>query len=90
MGDLGIVGVGGMGAQMWHRLRERSRDAVVVDASPAAVQALVAEGATAAVDAADLASGCDTILLSLPTSAECAVPPGAGSPKAAPERSSST
>jgi 3-hydroxyisobutyrate dehydrogenase len=70
MGELGIVGVGRMGAQMWHRLREQSRDAVVADAVPAAVQALVVEGATAAVDAADLASRCDTILLSLPTSAE--------------------
>jgi 3-hydroxyisobutyrate dehydrogenase len=70
MGELGIVGVGSMGAQMWHRLRERSCDAVVMDVAPSAVQALVTEGATAAADVADLASRCDTILLSLPTSAD--------------------
>ena len=70
MGELGIVGVGHMGARTRHRLRERRATPSLWMLSPAAVEALVAEGATAAADAADLASRCDTILLSLPTSAD--------------------
>jgi 3-hydroxyisobutyrate dehydrogenase len=57
-----------MGAQMWRRLRECTRDALIADTSAAAVKALAAEGATVAGDAAELASQCDVILMSLPTS----------------------
>jgi 3-hydroxyisobutyrate dehydrogenase len=70
MPGLGIIGTGAMGAQMWRRLRERGEDALVLDAAPDAVAALVAESAEAAADTADLAARCPTILLSLPTSNE--------------------
>lgn len=68
--SVGIVGVGNMGAQMWRRLNDEGVSAVVADASPDAVGALVNEGAHAAPHPAGVASTVDVIVLSLPTSAE--------------------
>jgi 3-hydroxyisobutyrate dehydrogenase-like beta-hydroxyacid dehydrogenase len=69
-GELGIIGVGAMGGPMWRRLHDQGRSAIVADASPAATAALAAEGAEVAATPAALASRCDTILLSLPTSTQ--------------------
>ena len=48
MTQLGIVGVGRMGSQIWRRLNDQSHDALVTDSSAAAVDALRTEGATVA------------------------------------------
>ncbi len=68
MSRLGIIGVGQMGAQIWRRLDERDRGAIVFDANSGALAALAAEGALTATGPTDLAARCDVILLSLPTS----------------------
>ncbi|BBL73862.1 phosphogluconate dehydrogenase (NAD(+)-dependent, decarboxylating) [Methylomagnum ishizawai] len=46
--QLGMIGLGRMGANMVRRLMKGGHDCVVFDASPDAVQALAAEGATGA------------------------------------------
>jgi 3-hydroxyisobutyrate dehydrogenase-like beta-hydroxyacid dehydrogenase len=56
-----------MGGPMVRRLLKAGHSVVVFDANPAAVAELVAEGASAAVTAAELASRADTVLVSLPT-----------------------
>jgi 3-hydroxyisobutyrate dehydrogenase len=70
MSRLGIIGVGQMGAQIWHRIDEQAGGAIVADADPSAVAALAAHGAHIAPGPSDLAAKCTTILLSLPTSTE--------------------
>jgi 3-hydroxyisobutyrate dehydrogenase len=70
MRQVGMIGTGAMGSQMWRRLHEAGHTAVVTDANTAATEALRREGATVAPDVAQLAKQCDVILLSLPTSAE--------------------
>jgi len=54
--QLGMVGLGRMGANIVRRLMRAGHDCVVYDVSPAAVAALVAEGATGADSLADLAA----------------------------------
>jgi 6-phosphogluconate dehydrogenase len=53
--QIGMVGLGRMGANMARRLMRRGHECVVFDASPAAVQALAGEGALGADSFADLA-----------------------------------
>jgi 6-phosphogluconate dehydrogenase len=52
--DIGMVGLGRMGANMTRRLLRGGHRVVVYDRDPAAVQALVAEGATGAASLAQL------------------------------------
>src|SRR5487761_2273835 len=54
--QLGMVGLGRMGANIVRRLMRDGHECVVFDISPAAVQALAADGAVAATSLADLAS----------------------------------
>lgn len=63
---IGYMGLGNMGGPLAQRLLLR-HPLLVHDRDPAAVQRLVALGATAATDAADLAARCDVLLLCLPT-----------------------
>ena len=51
--QLGMIGVGRMGANMVRRLMQGGHDCVVFDHSAAAVQALASEGATAAASLAE-------------------------------------
>ena len=51
--QLGMIGLGRMGANMVRRLMKGGHDCVVYDRSAAAVQALVAEGATGAASQAE-------------------------------------
>jgi len=57
--QLGMVGLGRMGANIVRRLMRDGHECVVYDISPAAVQALEADGAVAATSLADLASKLD-------------------------------
>ena len=54
--QLGMVGLGRMGANIVRRLMRDGHECVVYDITPAAVQALEADGAVAATSLADLAS----------------------------------
>ena len=51
--QFGMIGLGRMGAGMVRRLRQAGHDCVVYDRAPAAVAALVAEGATGSESLAD-------------------------------------
>ena len=53
--QLGMVGLGRMGANMVRRLLKRGHECVVQDVSPKAVEALVQEKAVGATGLADLA-----------------------------------
>ncbi|WP_029145765.1 phosphogluconate dehydrogenase (NAD(+)-dependent, decarboxylating) [Microbacterium luticocti] len=53
--QLGMIGLGRMGANIVRRLMRAGHDCVVYDTNPDAVAALVAEGATGADDLADFA-----------------------------------
>jgi 3-hydroxyisobutyrate dehydrogenase-like beta-hydroxyacid dehydrogenase len=64
---IGFAGVGRMGAPMVRRLMAAGHAVTVFDASTAAVDALVAAGATAAPTPAALAEGVEIVFLSLPT-----------------------
>lgn len=66
---VGYIGLGNMGGTLARRLL-RERSLLVHDRDAAAVQRLVALGATACASPSDLAARCDTILLCLPTSAQ--------------------
>jgi 4-hydroxybutyrate dehydrogenase/sulfolactaldehyde 3-reductase len=71
MTTVGFIGLGRMGRSMALNLLKKSgRSLVVYDIAPQGVQALVAEGARAAADIADIAGSCDIILLMLPSSKE--------------------
>lgn len=65
---IGFVGLGSMGGALARRLQLTHR-LHVFDRSPAAVEALVKEGAVGCTSLQQLASSCDVILLCLPTSA---------------------
>ena len=54
--QLGMVGLGRMGAGLVRRLQRAGHECVVYDVNPDAVAALVADGATGASDLADLAA----------------------------------
>ena len=64
---IGFAGVGRMGAPMVRRLLAAGHSVMVFDASAAAVEALVAAGASAAPNPAALAEGSEVVFLSLPT-----------------------
>jgi 2-hydroxy-3-oxopropionate reductase len=64
---IGFAGVGRMGAPMVRRLMAAGHAVTVFDASTAAVEALVAAGATAAATPAALAQTVEIVFLSLPT-----------------------
>ena len=57
--QLGLVGLGRMGANLARRLMRDGHECVVYDVNPDAVAALVAEGATGAVSLSDLAAKLD-------------------------------
>ncbi|WP_217921668.1 phosphogluconate dehydrogenase (NAD(+)-dependent, decarboxylating) [Miltoncostaea oceani] len=57
--QLGMIGLGRMGANIVRRLMRAGHECVVFDVSPEAVAALEAEGATGATSLADLASKLD-------------------------------
>ena len=54
--QLGMIGLGRMGANMVQRLMRAGHQCVVYDVHPEAVQALVKDGAVGATSLADLAS----------------------------------
>jgi 6-phosphogluconate dehydrogenase len=54
--QLGVIGLGRMGANMVQRLHKAGHSCVVYDVNPKAVEALSSQGATGATDLADLAS----------------------------------
>ncbi len=66
---LGFIGLGRMGGPMAARLLHAGYPLSVFDTNPGAVQSLVARGATAGADAADVASRAKIVLLCLPTPA---------------------
>jgi 6-phosphogluconate dehydrogenase len=57
--QLGMIGLGRMGANMVRRLMKAGHDCTVFDMSPQAVAAMAAEGATGASSLADLAARLD-------------------------------
>lgn len=64
--ELGFVGVGRMGTLMTERLLAAGHRVTVSDPSAEAVAALVAQGATAAASAAEVAARTDIVFASLP------------------------
>jgi len=64
-----MIGVGNMGGRMSRRLLAAGYPLTVSDPSPELVDGLVAEGAQAAVSAAEAARDTDLVILSLPTPA---------------------
>jgi 3-hydroxyisobutyrate dehydrogenase-like beta-hydroxyacid dehydrogenase len=64
---VGFVGVGRMGGPMALRLLDAGQTLCVFDTSAAAMQPLVARGATAAASAEEVASNCEIVMMSLPT-----------------------
>src|SRR3954447_24465538 len=60
MGELGMVGLGRMGASMVRRLMAGGHRCVVYDVTPTAVEGLVAEGAAGADDLAGLVAQLST------------------------------
>jgi len=66
--QVGLVGVGAMGAAMWRRLQSKGVTATVFDVRTEATDALAAAGAPVAGSAGDVAAECDVVLLSVPRS----------------------
>ena len=69
MAKIGYLGLGAMGGALSAHLA-RGNNLVVTDRNPLVVAALVAQGATAAASAADLARACDIIILCLPRTSD--------------------
>ena len=65
--ELGFIGVGRMGMHMAGRLLEAGYAVTVYDVNETAIQRLEQRGARRAASAADVASRCKTVLVSLPT-----------------------
>ena len=65
--QLGFIGVGRMGIHMAGRLIEAGYEITVFDTNETAMQRLEQRGAKRASSAADVASKCETVLVSLPT-----------------------
>ena len=65
--DFGFIGVGRMGGLMAPRLLAKQMSLTVYDSSKAAVDAIVAKGASAAGSAAEVCSRAKIVFLSLPT-----------------------
>ena len=65
---VGFIGVGSMGGPMSRNIVAKTNHEVVVfDLNPKAIEACVAAGAKRASGIAEIASGCDVVMLSLPT-----------------------
>ena len=67
--QVGFIGIGAMGGPMVRRLCERQFRVLAYDASPAALEQAVGNGAQAARSPAEVAADAGTILVSLPTPA---------------------
>lgn len=67
MTSIGFIGLGRMGAGMAGRLVEVADQLIVHDLDPAAVAALVAQGASAAGSARAIGENCDIVFASLPS-----------------------
>ena len=67
---LAFIGLGNMGAPMTRNLLGAGFDVTVTDLDPAKVDALVAHGATAAIDAVAAVADADVVLTSLPGPAQ--------------------
>lgn len=68
-GRLGFVGIGTMGAPMVRVLRQAGHAPALLDANPAAAEAVAAEtGLTVCQDGASLGAICDVVILMLPRS----------------------
>src|SRR4051812_9597347 len=65
--ELGFIGVGRMGMHMAGRLLEAGYAVTIYDTNETAMQRLEQRGAKRAKSAADVASQCETVLVSLPT-----------------------
>jgi len=65
--QLGFIGVGRMGIHMAGRLIDAGYAVTVFDTNETAMQRLEQRGAKRAASAADVASKCETVLVSLPT-----------------------
>src|SRR2546423_5085341 len=65
--QLGFIGVGRMGIHMAGRLLDAGYPITVFDTNETAMQRLEQRGAKRATSAADVASKCETVLVSLPT-----------------------
>src|SRR4051812_3789765 len=65
--QLGFIGVGRMGIHMAGRLLDAGYAVTVFDTNETAMQRLEQRGAKRAASAADVASKCETVLVSLPT-----------------------
>ena len=65
--QVGFVGVGRMGNHMARRLLEAGYAVTIFDTNETAVARLVQQGAVAAKSAAEVASACERVLVSLPT-----------------------
>lgn len=68
---IGFVGLGIMGKPMAKNLMKAGHELVVYDVVQAAVDEVVAAGASAAVNAGDVARACTTIITMLPNSPHC-------------------
>lgn len=69
MANIGFVGLGQMGSAMSRNLMKGGHALTVFDLNEAAVQELVADGATAASSAGDAAKGADVVFTMLPIGA---------------------
>jgi 3-hydroxyisobutyrate dehydrogenase-like beta-hydroxyacid dehydrogenase len=65
--ELGFIGVGRMGIHMAGRLLDAGYALTIYDTNETAMQRLEQRGAKRAASAADVASKCETVLVSLPT-----------------------
>ncbi|MHB8533695.1 MAG: NAD(P)-binding domain-containing protein, partial [Solirubrobacteraceae bacterium] len=65
--EVGFIGIGAMGARIATRLLEEGHPLSVCDRRPEALTPLIEAGARAAGSFGQLAEGCETILLCLPT-----------------------
>ena len=63
---VGFIGLGTMGAPMARNILAKGHRLIVADVQPAAVAALIADGATAAVTPRDVAAGSEIVITMLP------------------------
>jgi 3-hydroxyisobutyrate dehydrogenase len=68
--EIGIIGVGKMGAAMWRCLAAAGTTATVYDTFAASAKALAEAGAAVAATAAELTAAVDVVILSLPNSGD--------------------
>ena len=70
MSKIGFIGLGRMGRPMASNMQRKGFSLVVHDVAPSAVEVLCALGASAASNAAEVASACDVIFTMLPATAD--------------------